>query len=211
MGTTERRARERDELRQKILRAATELFLENGFETVSMRKIAEKIEYAPSTIYLYFEDKDEIGTAICTEALEGLIRALEEIEQQNWPALEATRKTMRCYLDFALANPHQYLLVFGKTQQKETNEDGALNLLGRRALGFLGHCIVRGRAEGVFAPGDDIADTLASWSHLHGLTMIMITDYGKYEFSWPSAEDLINRGIELNLRSLLVSAQAASS
>lgn len=203
MGTTERRARERDELRQKILRAATELFLENGFETVSMRKIAEKIEYAPSTIYLYFEDKDEIGAAICTEALEGLIRALEEIEQQNWPALEATRKIMRCYVDFALANPHQYLLVFGKTQQDKTNEDSTMIVLGHKALGFLGQCIARGRAEGVFAPGDDACDTIASWSHLHGLTMIMITDYGKYQFPWPPPDDLIDRGIELNLRSLL--------
>ncbi|MEI9814713.1 MAG: TetR/AcrR family transcriptional regulator [Acidobacteriota bacterium] len=70
-------------MRQKILSAATELFLQNGFETVSMRKIAEKIEYAPSTIYLYFEDKDEICSAIGTEAFEILTRGLDENEQKK--------------------------------------------------------------------------------------------------------------------------------
>src|SRR6478752_3088556 len=123
MGTSERRARERDELRQKILTAATELFLENGFETVSMRKIAEKIEYAPSTIYLYFEDKDEICAAIANEALEVLIKGLEDIEQKNLPALEATRASMRWYIDFGLANPHQYRLVFGQPQPDKVEQD----------------------------------------------------------------------------------------
>ena len=57
MGVTERRERERQAVRQEILDAARALFIEEGYEKTSMRKIAEKIEYSPTTIYLYFKDK----------------------------------------------------------------------------------------------------------------------------------------------------------
>ena len=60
MGVQERRAREKKELRQEILDAAREMFVEDGYENVSMRKIAEKIEYSPTTIYLYFRDKADL-------------------------------------------------------------------------------------------------------------------------------------------------------
>ena len=62
MGSNERRERERLELRQLILDAARELFVEEGYDAVTMRRIAEKIEYTPTTIYLHFKDPD--GTVI---------------------------------------------------------------------------------------------------------------------------------------------------
>jgi AcrR family transcriptional regulator len=171
-----------------------------------MRKIAEKIEYAPSTIYLYFEDKDEICTAIGSEAFEILIKGLEEIEQQNLPALESTRAGMRWYVDFGLANPHQYRLVFGQPSPDKVEQDSALNELGVKAMGYLARCIARCRAEGVFGPGDDMVDSIAAWAHLHGLTMVLINDYGKCSLPWPPKDDLIHHGIDLIVRGLLQQA-----
>jgi AcrR family transcriptional regulator len=168
-----------------------------------MRKIAEKIEYAPSTIYLYFEDKDEICAAIASEALDVLIKGLDEIEQRSLPALEATRASMRWYIDFGLANPHQYRQVFGQPQPDRVEQDSQLNHLGLKALGCLARHISRCRAEAVFGPGDDMADSIAAWSHLHGTTMVLINDYGKYSLPWPRKEDLIDRSIDLTLRGLL--------
>ena len=67
MGVMERKAREREELKQQILDAARELFVRDGYESVSMRKIADKIEYSPAAIYTYFKDKDEILDCLCEE------------------------------------------------------------------------------------------------------------------------------------------------
>jgi len=61
MGVAERRAREKRKLKQQILDAARQLFVRDGYESASMRKIANKIEYSPATIYTYFKDKDEIA------------------------------------------------------------------------------------------------------------------------------------------------------
>jgi AcrR family transcriptional regulator len=204
MGTADRRARERDDLRQKILTAATELFLDNGYESVSMRKIAEKIEYAPSTIYLYFQDKDAICSAIASEAFEHLIQGLAETEQRALPALESARAGMRWYVEFGLMHPNQYRLVFGTPPPGPLEQECTTNQLGLDALGYLARAIARCRAEGLFISGDDMTDSLAAWSQMHGLTMVLINDHGKYGFPWPSKEALIDRGIELILRGLLV-------
>ena len=63
MGVKERRAREKSETRDKILDAARELFITEGYEGVSMRKVAEKIEYSPTAIYVHFADKEELFRA----------------------------------------------------------------------------------------------------------------------------------------------------
>jgi len=67
MGVRERRARQRKFLRQEILDAASELFVRNGFENVSMRSIANKIEYSPTAIYHYFRDRAELLDQVCQE------------------------------------------------------------------------------------------------------------------------------------------------
>ena len=64
MGVTERKERHKEDLKKDILTAAKELFTEKGFEATSIRAIAEKIEYSPATIYLYYKDKNEIVHAL---------------------------------------------------------------------------------------------------------------------------------------------------
>ena len=60
MGIPERRERARGELRARILAVAEELFVREGYENVSMRRIAARIEYSPTTIYHHFKDKAEL-------------------------------------------------------------------------------------------------------------------------------------------------------
>ena len=88
MGIKERRAREKEQLRQQILSAARELFVNEGYEKVSMRKIANKIEYSPTTIYLHFKDKADLLDFVCQETLLNLLNTLEELKSDiNDPRL----------------------------------------------------------------------------------------------------------------------------
>ena len=82
MGVKERRAREKELLRRQILSAARELFVNEGYESVSMRKIAERIEYSPTTIYLYFEDKADLLDSVCQETLLSLLNTLEQLKKR---------------------------------------------------------------------------------------------------------------------------------
>jgi AcrR family transcriptional regulator len=202
MGIAERRAREKDELRHKILEAAIQLILQNGFEAVTMRAIADRIEYSASTIYLYFKNKTEIMAAICSDTFETLIERLDEIEARGLAPLAQFEAGIRCYIDFGLENPHQYQLVFGATTPEEFQSLDGPNDLGMQALQNLARCIGRCQEAGLFPVSDLFTDAIAVWMQLHGTTTILINDHGKYKFPWPSQEALIARSVDLIVRGL---------
>src|SRR5947209_14475124 len=112
MGVQERRAREKQELRQEILDAARDLFVGEGFENVSMRKVAEKIEYSPTTIYLYFRDKADLLDCICEETFARLLRKLTSLEASATDPLDRLRRGLRAYIDFGLKHPNDYRVAF---------------------------------------------------------------------------------------------------
>ena len=81
MGIFERKERDKQGMRKLILDSAMSLFLEEGFGNVSIRRIAESIEYSPATIYLYFRDKDEILFALHNEGFEELFRRQKKLNR----------------------------------------------------------------------------------------------------------------------------------
>lgn len=110
MGIAERKEREKQEMRRKIIDAAFEMFVEVGYERTSIRAIADKIEYSPATIYLYYKDKDELLYEVQREAFDLLAKKFAPSEIRDpFQRLEALGTT---YLDFALANPQYYDLMF---------------------------------------------------------------------------------------------------
>src|SRR5947209_10455818 len=111
MGVAERRDRERLELRAKIMDAARRLFADEGYEAVSMRRIAEAIEYSPTAIYLHFADKQALFGELCVEdfgKLAEMFQALAAIEDP----IARIEQTGRTYVKFALEYPNHYRLMF---------------------------------------------------------------------------------------------------
>src|SRR5579864_7645114 len=111
-GIKQRREREKEGLREQILDAARTLFVKEGYESVSIRKIADKIEYAPGTIYLYFRDKAEILDRICEETFAKLIVRMHAIEHDTAAPLDKLRRGLRTYIQFGLDNPNHYIVTF---------------------------------------------------------------------------------------------------
>src|SRR5215471_9648845 len=150
MGVKERRARQRRYLRQEILDAASELFVREGFENVSMRRIAEKIEYSPTTIYLYFKDKSELLEQVCAETFSRLVSKLSKILEQPGEPLERLRRGLLAYVEFGLENPHHYRATFmmpipdGFDEGKYLQPDAP----GMQAFDFLRRCVYDGIAAG---------------------------------------------------------------
>src|ERR1700739_3536977 len=101
MGVKERRARERVETRDRILEAARELFIDEGYEGVSMRQIADKIEYSPTAIYVHFKDKDELFLEICHHDFELLAHSMASLAQVTDP-VERLRKIGAGCIEFGL-------------------------------------------------------------------------------------------------------------
>src|SRR5215813_3940645 len=100
MGVRERRAREKRFLRQEIMDAASELFVREGYENVSMRRIADKIEYSPTTIYLYFKDKAELLEQLCQETFAWLVQKLSKMMEQPGDPVERLKRGLLAYIEF---------------------------------------------------------------------------------------------------------------
>src|SRR5215469_4155874 len=147
MGVTERRERERQAVRQEIVDAARALFIEEGYEKTSMRKIAEKIEYSPTTIYLYFNDKKELLESICEETFGRFVAILQNLDKKHEDPLENLRAVLKAYVEFGLKNPNDYTLTFMTHEQEPREQDMKPDHSGTKAFkhlaGVVGECMRR--------------------------------------------------------------------
>src|SRR5215470_6694465 len=99
MGVKERRAREKSETRDKILDAARELFISEGYEGVTMRRVAEKIEYSPTAIYVHFANKEELFMELCHSDFHQLAQQFVKLSQIPDP-IQRLRTVGRVYIEF---------------------------------------------------------------------------------------------------------------
>ena len=115
MGIKERQVRDREAVRRAILDAARELFVVEGFQNVSIRKIAERIEYSPAAIYGYFPSKDDIFFALAEEGLRLLgdpkgVR--NDPRLQAAPPIERVRAIFWRLYEFSRDQPQYFALIF---------------------------------------------------------------------------------------------------
>jgi AcrR family transcriptional regulator len=111
MVTLTRREREKVEMRQLIVDAAIKMYLEEGYEKLTLRSIAQRIEYSVGTIYLYFKDKDELFHAMHEWAFDRLYKEFDALRSIENP-LERLENISRVYIKFAFDNPELYDLMF---------------------------------------------------------------------------------------------------
>lgn len=180
MSIKARKEREKENLRHEILDAARELFVAEGYENVSMRKIAEKIDYSPTTIYLYFKDKTELLREICEASFAKLGDELIRSRNEGGSPLEVLRRGLLVYVDFGLSNPHHYDVVFISPKEKYIHADVYTyeGSMGQRAFETLATEVAECMEAGVIRKADvaTVAQTL--WSGIHGVTSLLITHDG---------------------------------
>ncbi len=129
MGITERKVREKEAMRKIIIDAALKLFVDEGYENVSIRKIANAIEYSPAAIYLYFEDKDAIFYELHNIGFSEFYKRQLEIQSIKDPVNRLIAHG-RTYIKFAIENPEYYDIMFiansplKKIKKKENWEVG---------------------------------------------------------------------------------------
>lgn len=192
MGTTERRNRHRASLRREILDAASQLFVEEGYQRVTMRRIAERIDYSPTTIYLYFKDKRELVGAICDETFSQLAAKLERLKATPETPLGHLREGLKTYLEFGTSHPNHYVVTFLQMQEpsKDFQFEGSA---GARAFGSLLESVKACVAAGEIRTESVETTAQSLWAAVHGLTALFITMKG---FPFVSRRALVDHTIE---------------
>ena len=194
-----RRDREKQALRGKIMDAARQLFADRGYEAVTMREIAEQIEYTPTAIYYHFRDKDALIREICIEDFDALAHEFEALASIPDP-LERLRTIGRGYAAFALAHPNQYRLMFMTpgTPEPEDVEDRKGNP-DRDAYAFLkwtvGQAIERGQLRHEFQDAELVAQL--AWAAMHGVIALHIDKGTDQWVEWRPFETQVDAMLDL--------------
>jgi len=178
MGISERKEKQKLEIRRAILDASMKLFMEQGFENVSMRKIADLIEYSPTTVYLYFKDKNEILFNLHEMGFQKMAEYTTDLWTIKNPLIRLA-KMGEYYIQFGLENPAFYELMFILKAPME-----ALNGLeancewksGDQALGRLKDTVQECMDKNLIEKGDVNAISMAIWSMVHGMVSLAIRD-----------------------------------
>ncbi len=204
MGILERKERDKEEMRRKIMDASRQLFLEQGFEKTSIRNIADAIEYSPATIYLYYKDKNELLFALHEEAFVKLMQELSVVMKVQDP-FERLVEMGRQYIKFAVENPELYDLMFIMIAPMETLacrdeiwEDGMKSFCLLQTV--VEHCI-----EGGYFKSDIDVETasLTIWAYIHGLVTLYLKNRLSM-FGDESQLERVHKSFELYIKMIKV-------
>jgi len=197
MGVAERKSRQKADLRQEILDAARDLFVREGYESVSIRKIAEKVEYAPGTIYLYFKDKTEILDTLAARTFQKLHARLEAIHRDPGDPVDALRRGLRSYIQFGLDHPNEYVVTFVIAKREPGIHERSGQKCGMACFDTL-RSIVRKCLEDGYINGGGVDETAqALWTAIHGLTSLLAMNCG---FPFTEHTRLIERLLDILIK-----------
>ncbi|MGG4216839.1 TetR/AcrR family transcriptional regulator [Paenibacillus jamilae] len=197
-----RRERESSEIRRKIIEAARSLFLNQGYAEVSMRKIADQIEYSPTTIYHYFSNKEAVVRELLLEGnalfLKALQQRVDEARAAGLNALDTLKTVSDAYVRFGMANPEYYNILF------ISNLESVSSVTLIDSGSFKGFELLEGglkaaMEEGCIIQGDERLMARSVWSMLHGLTSLLLN------FELPMAksnDELISFTIDTFIRGI---------
>lgn len=177
MGIKERKQQEKSEMRELIQKTAMNLFLDKGFENITIRHIAEKIDYSPATIYLYFKNKDDILYTLRRVGFEELYR-----RQKNSLKLKDPMKRLlmqgEAYISFALENPEYYDLMFMMRGPTTGIKEMNCKDIGLESYEMLKNNVKECMESGLFPDTNIDVAAFSLWSYVHGIASLLIRDRG---------------------------------
>ncbi|MEO6434949.1 MAG: TetR/AcrR family transcriptional regulator [Tepidisphaeraceae bacterium] len=211
MGTKERRERERDEMRTKILDAARELFAKEGYDAVSMRKIAEAIEYSPTAIYVHFKDKAELIRELCHEDFGQMDEGNRRVMALADP-IERIRELGLHYIRFAASHPNHFRLMFmTKPSPEMVMSEEEMTQAGRGDPNQDGYALLKLSVQQAIEQGrlrPELTDvdvlTQLMWAGVHGVASLHITRPDAEQWCpWLGADRLGREMIDTIFRGML--------
>jgi len=201
-----RREREKEALRKNILKAASHEFLEHGYEDFSLRRVAERIGYTPTTIYLYFRNKDDLLHRTVLEGFQEFDMQIANVADSHRDPLERVEALGNFYVQFGMSNPALYRLMFMQRsdlylmprfhEEDEHSENlSPMNPQGQTpqilAQELLVQAIEEAMESGSIPKGDAKLKADVLWVGVHGFVSLAISPLISAEYAPALQEELI--------------------
>jgi AcrR family transcriptional regulator len=193
MSIAERRERERTDTREKILDAARELFITEGYDGVSMRKVAQKIDYSPTAIYVHFPDKEALFLELCHADFQRLAGSFVKLAEIQDP-IERIRQIGRAYIQFGIENPNHYRMMFMTNHPQLNDPQEDKGNPEKDAYAFLKMTVEEALRAGAFRSDLTDADLIAQtlWAGTHGVVSLEIANGDENWVPWSSFEKRVD-------------------
>ena len=191
------RERYREVLRRAILDAAREAFVRDGYEGVSMRKLAERIGCSHGNLYLHFKDKETLFDCLVEESFDQFAEGLHKLIESARPGdpVELVRKAGRAYVEFGVANPSVYEFAF-LLRRPARKRPRKPHVTYERLQSLVRRCMDEKR----FRRMDVDAASQALWAAAHGITSLLVL---RPTFAWADRDKLIGQVIDAAVDGLL--------
>lgn len=192
-----RRERQRADTRAELLAAAHELVRNEGFDGLTIRKLAEKVGYAPMSVYSYFADKQAILEAVAQDTFERLARHIEERKPDD--PMDALRFGLVEYAAFGLDNANEYRTIF-MTEKAHDHADAKFEELRNNNPAFAGLLrLVNDCIDCGLLKGDAQAIATILWTVAHGAVSLVLT-FPRFPFGAPL--DYVLQVVDLTIAGL---------
>jgi len=204
MATSDRIERDRLAKRKRILEAARELFVARGVEAVTLREIAQRIEYSTTAIYVQFKDKQDLLDHMVREDFAAFTAALAAVTSVVDP-LERLTRLGDAYVEFAMTMPRHYQLLFMTPHAAPAPEDVVHDVAGvdgyHLLLRTVTECVTTGRFRPELRDPDGLAQAI--WATVHGVVSLLVIMGPEAVFRWRSPATLAELALGSMLRGML--------
>lgn len=158
-------------MRQNIIDAAISMFAEEGYDKTSIRRIADKIEYSPATIYLYYKDKDELLYDVQKVVFDQLFAVFKKEVTETKP-FERLKQIAYSYVNFGRMHPELYDLMFIIRAPMNVIEEKENWKNGDDCFDFLLNCLDECIQQDLIRFDNKMLAAISIWGMVHGLVSL---------------------------------------
>ncbi|MDX2234414.1 MAG: TetR/AcrR family transcriptional regulator [Hyphomonadaceae bacterium] len=198
---------------EEILAIAKAMFLAEGFDAVTTRRLAERVGLSQAGLYVYFKSKEEILDALCQRAYETTLSAFRRIEEEVSDDLERFRRTLRVFVEIGLDHPEEYQIIYMRPRALlyglgEGPGRGARESRGVQVVRWQHDLVRRLIRTGVFRTMNAKVACQVALFAPHGLIAKLIA---WPDFPWAQRDALIDATIECLVAGFLAPGCVSSS
>jgi AcrR family transcriptional regulator len=193
----ERREQQKEGLRRTIMKAAGELFLEHGYEGFSMRRVAERIGYSATTIYRYYEDKDDLLFAVVHEGFVEFSQRLAAAAENTASPQKRLEALGQAYIKFGLESPIYYQMMFMQRADLlfESRKEQTLPMIA--SFDILQQAVSQAMDAGILKRGDVGVYSHVIWSLVHGITSLALANPKRF------TPDVVEKSTRLAMKMMM--------
>lgn len=161
-------------LRDEILTVSKDLLIEDGFGKLSMRKIAKRANVTATSIYLHFENKDDLLLTLVQESIESLKKVLLNVIDDSLDAFTQLNELAKAYIQYAIDHPKKYEIIYMVRPEEMPKYPKEKFREVRSVYELLADIIHRGKLAGKLDVDNHLTSAYSVWAQLHGVVSVIL-------------------------------------